>query len=233
MSKVHVYTLTYNEEVMLPQFIKHYRTNFPDCKITVMDNESIDKTVDIALYHNCEVLTWSSNDQIRDDLYLFIKNNCWKKTNADWVIVVDCDEFVDITQEDLQNTKDNMFKPQGYDMIGNSLNVDDIDCGIRSPGYDKLCVFKRKDFEEINYQPGCHNATPVTKNGVELSYNTNFKLFHYKWLTYDYVIERYKLFNKRLSDINKQYQWGIHYTFEEQKHKEYYDHANKHKVKVK
>jgi glycosyltransferase involved in cell wall biosynthesis len=43
-----VFTITYNEELMLPYFVNHYRSRFTNCKIVVYDNESIDKTVDIA-----------------------------------------------------------------------------------------------------------------------------------------------------------------------------------------
>jgi len=36
-----IYTITYNEELMLPYFIRHYRLRFPNCKIVVYDNEDI------------------------------------------------------------------------------------------------------------------------------------------------------------------------------------------------
>lgn len=231
--KVHIFTITYNEEVMLPQFISYYRKKFPNCKITVMDNESTDNTVELALKNNCEVLTWSSNNEIRDDMYLFIKNDCWKKSDADWIIVVDCDEFIDINEDILKITPFNIYKAVGYDMMGNSLNINEIDSGVRSPGYDKICLFRKDTVKEINYEPGCHNANPVVNEGEELLYNKDTLLFHYKWLTYDYVIERYKMFAERLSDINKKYQWGIHYTFDESVHREYYERAYNTKVKVR
>jgi hypothetical protein len=232
MSKVHVYTIAYNEEVMLPQFIKYYRERFPNCKITVFDNESTDKTFDIAKENNCQIIVWPSNNTIRDDMYLHIKNNCWRNSEAEWVIVVDCDEFVDISEESLKNPDFNIIKAEGFDMMGNSLDIEQIDSGVRSPGYDKICVFKKDTIEEINYFPGAHNADIVAKE--ELVFNEEpIKLFHFKWLTYDYVIERYKLFANRLSDINKKNGWGIHYTFDENVQKEYYQNGLQNKIKVR
>jgi hypothetical protein len=38
-------------------------------------------------------------------------------------------------------------------------------------------------------------------------------VLHYKWLSLQYVIDRYSLFASRLSDINKKLNWGYHYSF--------------------
>ena len=91
-----IYTITYNEEVVLPYFITWYRNRFPDCRIVVYDNYSTDNTEKIALEHNCEVIKYDTNNQLSDSKYLEIKNNCWKTANTDWVIVCDCDEFLDV-----------------------------------------------------------------------------------------------------------------------------------------
>lgn len=234
MSKIHVYTIAYNEEIMLPQFINYYRDRFPNCNITVYDNESTDNTVSIAEENNCEVISWTSNNTIRDDLYLQIKNNCWKDSQSEWVIVVDCDEFIDITSDFLDLLPCNIIKTEGWDMIGDSLNINDINEGIRSPGYDKAVMFKPREIKEINYEPGCHNEKPESYGDITVHYNSiKIKLHHYKWLKLDYVIQRYQEFNKRLSDINKKYQWGIHYSFSPEHLTDFYNTALKNKIKVK
>ena len=53
--KIACYTITYNEELMLPHFIKHYK-QFCD-KIVVYDNMSTDRTKEIALDNGCEVIS--------------------------------------------------------------------------------------------------------------------------------------------------------------------------------
>ena len=58
--------------------IKWYRERFPNCLIIVYDNESTDRSVQIALENNCKVISYSTNNQLSDSKYLEIKNNCWK-----------------------------------------------------------------------------------------------------------------------------------------------------------
>lgn len=228
-----VYTITYNEEIVLPFFIKHYRNRFPNCKIVIFDNESTDNTQKIALENGCEIFIYDTNNQIMDDAYLSIKNRCWKDSNADWVIIVDCDEFLDIQKKDLTE-KYNIIKSEGWDMIGDTLDINKINSGVRSPGYDKICAFKPQDFEDINYEPGAHTAFPISKNNKPIIFNTKvIKLFHYKWIQLDYVIERFKLFNERLSDINRKYSWGIQYTYSIEKITEFYNTAFKDKTQIR
>ena len=93
MSVVHYYILCWNEERILPQVLDHY-SKFCQ-KMVVMDNESDDRSVEIIQsYPNAEVRTYQSNSQIRNDIYLEIKNNIWKESRgkADWVIVCVCYE---------------------------------------------------------------------------------------------------------------------------------------------
>ena len=96
---VTIYNISFNEEVILQKFIDHYKYQFPNCEIVIYDNQSTDKTKEIAIKNGCKVLEYDSNNQIRDDLYLEIKNNCWKKASTDWVLIVDTDEFIYISEE--------------------------------------------------------------------------------------------------------------------------------------
>lgn len=99
---IHIFTIAYNEALMLPHFIAHYRAMFPDCAITVYDNMSSDATVDIALSENCEVVPYDTGGKLSDAKYLEIKNHCWKQAKSDWVLVCDADELCFITQSHLE-----------------------------------------------------------------------------------------------------------------------------------
>ncbi|HEY3372002.1 MAG TPA: glycosyltransferase family 2 protein, partial [Prolixibacteraceae bacterium] len=90
MSIIHYYTLCWNEERILSMVLDYY-SEFCESMV-VMDNESDDNSPSIIhSYPKATVRTYSSNGQIRDDIYLEIKNNVWKESRgkADWVIICD------------------------------------------------------------------------------------------------------------------------------------------------
>lgn len=209
-----IYTITYNEELVLPFFIKWYRDRFVNCKIVVYDNCSTDNTEKIALENNCEVIKYDSNNQLNDSKYLEIKNNCWKNANTKWVLIADADEFLDITLDDL-NTEKTLFKSKGYNMcnVKNLSNIIDIKHGIRSEQYDKVLCFNKEQIKEINYSPGCHSCNPIG-NIKFVSKTPN--LLHMKFLNEDYMVNRYKMFKNRMSKENIKNGWGIQYLAEEE-----------------
>lgn len=215
---VTIYTIAYNEEVILPYFIKWYRDRFPGCKIVVYDNESTDKTVNIALEHDCEVETYSTNNELSDSAYLSIKNNCWKTSNTDWVLVCDVDEMLDITEEELQvqnNLGFSIISSKGYNMYNLSTEekIENMTYGVRAKQYDKIYLFNKSKIKEINYEPGCHYANPKGKiSKSKLKYN----LLHFSYVGEQYVINRYKRNASRLSEENKKHGWGVHYNDKEQ-----------------
>lgn len=129
-----VYVLTYNEALMLPFFIAHYRRNFPGCRIVVYDNGSDDDTVDIAVESGCLVSFNNTNGQLDDIRYLEIKNNCWKADlpaditlrncpAKEWVIIADCDELLDVNAADIayeESVGTTLIKGKGYNMVNMS-----------------------------------------------------------------------------------------------------------------
>lgn len=212
-----IYTITYNEELMIKFFINHYREKFPNCKIVIYDNYSTDNTVNIAKKYNCDIKYFDSNNQISETKYLEIKNNCWKESTTDWVIVCDCDELVNISQDKLKIEElkgSTIINFEGYDMINLSKDTDlyKIKNGVRNKMYDKRILFNKKNINEINYEAGCHTCNPI---GDVLYSKEVYKLFHYKYLSEDYLISRYKLFSSRLSEENKKNKWGTHYIKQE------------------
>ena len=52
--KIHLYSVCYNEEIILPYYLNHY-SKFVD-KITVYDNFSTDSSVEILKQNNVEVI---------------------------------------------------------------------------------------------------------------------------------------------------------------------------------
>lgn len=209
-----IYTITYNEEFILPHFIKWYRDRFKDCKIVFYDNESTDRTQQIALEQGCEVIPYHTGNTLSDSKYLDIKNNVWKDAETDWVIVCDADEFLEIRPEDL-NTNQTLFKSKGFNMcnVNGLKEIGNIRNGIEAHQYDKVICFNKKYIKEINYTAGCHGCNPIG----DIIYSVkNPRLFHMKFIDEDLLVEKYKLYASRLSEENKRNMWGYHYQEQEQ-----------------
>jgi glycosyltransferase involved in cell wall biosynthesis len=216
-----IIVITYNEQFILPHFIKWYRDRFPDCKIVVYDNESTDGTKNICLSTpNLTYIPYYTGNKLSDSTYLKIKNNAWKHAETDWVLVCDADEFLDITPEDL-NTNQTLFKAIGYNMfnLDNLEDITEVQYGLEAVQYDKILCFNKRYISEINYGAGCHQADP--KGDVVLA-NYNPPLYHMKFMGVDMLVERYKTYASRLSDENKQMRWGYHYEQAEQEIRDSY-----------
>ncbi len=196
---IHVFAICYNEAKMLPFFIEHYKSL--GAEITIYDNESTDGSQQIILENGCNLISWSSNSQIRDDLYLNIKNNCWKGVKSEWVIICDVDEFVFPTG----NLDDaTIVRTQGYDMLGWPPSK----LGAENNLYSKSVMFRPAEMQEINYRAGCHSCSPIGNVYYSSDIST---LLHYKYTYPQTVYERHLVYQSRLSDINKKYEWGIEY----------------------
>lgn len=207
-----IITIAYNEEVMLPYFIAHYRKNFPNCKIIVYDNFSTDNTVKIAQQHACDVIQYDTGGKLSDATYLHIKNEMWKMCEG-WVIVCDVDELCDITSEDLFReiqSGTSIIRFEGYNMVNlyDNLKVEDITHGVRAPSYDKSYCFNADLITAINYNAGAHTCEP--KGHIKNSENI-YRCLHYKYVNIDYMIARHKAYGERLSDDNLKKNWGTHY----------------------
>lgn len=231
---VHAYFLCFNEEYILPHLLRHY-SSFCE-KIYILDNQSTDNSVMIInSFPNTEIITWESNNEVRDDLYLNLKNNVWKKSIgiSDYVIVGDADEF--LYHEDMvkfltlsKQRNFTIFRPEGYHMIGDEdliLDKDDnllekVKFGIKGNSNDKLMLFDCNKIKEINYSFGCHIANPV--GDVVMCSDPKLKMLHYKYLGLHDFIPKQKLRGDRLSQFNRNYGLGSYYLFTAEKHKEEY-----------
>jgi hypothetical protein len=210
-----IFALCYNEEVMLPHFIRHYRSRFPGCRIVLWDNESTDSTHDIAIDNHCEIKTYCTSNQLNDVKYLELKNNWWKDAETDWVLVCDVDEHLDINAETLRFEDQigaSFIRAQGWNMVAlhDTLNPNEIKTAVRAESYDKIYLFNRKAISEINYQPGAHRAQPTGRVSPSLKI---YRCFHYKYLNVDYMIKRHHIFSDRMCEANIKKGYGAHYHY--------------------
>lgn len=213
-----VYTMAYNEEVFLQFMLDHYKKRFPNCHIVLYDNDSTDNTVPIALKNNCEIMQYHTNNLVDDFKLRELKNNFWKSAKTDWVLVCDIDELLDINEDDLKYEESigtTIIKSEGWNMVNLEDNYDfaNIKHGSRVPQYDKYYLFNKNHIKDINYACGCHSAHPTGL--VKLS-DKPYKLYHYKGINPDYLVERYKLTASRISENNRRCGMGNYYFADEQ-----------------
>jgi hypothetical protein len=214
---------------MLPLTVSYYKNIFPSCKITIYDNESTDNSVEIAKSLNCDVITWSSGNIIDDNKYRDIKNSCWKGLSEGWVIVADMDEWLDITQEELEKESElgvSIITTKGLNMIGesNSLDLSDINlCEIKKyvklDAFSKKICFLREKITDMNYDYGAHNCKP------EGNLHYSSKEYYMKHMSYlglpfltDKWIKRYQR-----SELMRSKGLAVHYTDDLQKIEKAYE----------
>lgn len=224
----HVFILCHNEQALLPETIAHYRTRIPDCDITIYDNMSTDNSVEIAKAHGCNIIQWVSpvhgSGQIDDNEYVNIKNNCWKHVASGWVIVIDMDEWLCVTQTDLDNEKNEgvtILKVVGLNMIGDSKTVDLSDINLHEirnyilfeSESKSLCFFKGA-IDEMNYTLGAHKCNPVGR----VKYSTHRYINkHMSQLGVEFYTNKMKERFKRVAAMHN-LKCAIHYTPNTQHH---------------
>lgn len=235
--KIEVHSLLHNEILMLPYFFRHY-SQFAD--IIFYESNSTDGSPEFAELLGCKVIKIKENNNLIDErIFTDMKNNCWKDSKADWVIICDTDEFVyhpDFIKI-LETTKYNMFQPQEFLMYSrefpttNGQIYDEIKHG--RPGiasFGKNILFKPKDVIEMNYSHGCHYCQPI--GNIKTAPETDIKTLHYHFTGIEYRLKKYKYLANRLSAINKEMGWGQHATWAEEKIRNDFEEAMKHLVKV-
>jgi len=186
-------------------------------KVFLYDNFSTDKTREIAESMGADVRLFGTAGVLDDGVYLDIKNHVWKRSNADFVIVVDDDEILyhpDLMMK-LEQAKAEgytVIKPKGFSIYSNEMPKEswlEVMTGFVDEKYSKLCCFNPKKITDIRYVYGCHEANP--KGEVYLK--NDLALLHYHGVGgVERMISRHKLYSERLSPLNKRWDLGKEYT---------------------
>lgn len=209
---IKVATICWNEEKILPFFLRHYE-QFCD-QIIVYDNHSDDKSQEIIRNHpKTELRFFNSGGKSREDIEIRVKSDASLGVEADWIIVVDTDEIIYHPNlvEYLQQCKDKGITvpiPTGWDMISQTFPKDEgqiydqVKTGVCREKFNKQAVFVPKQVR-MNYGPGCHPNTKAAhqpKGNVVTSQDPELKLLHFKMMGLEYYINRTAKLGARKSE---------------------------------
>ncbi len=227
MPRVILHLLARNEEAMLPYAMRHYRDYCAE--LHVHDLGSTDKTMTIARSFGAVVHEHDSGGEFRDSLNKKIKNTCWLGTDADWVIIVDCDELMWFgagVKETLRCYDDQQIavvKPIGYEMTadefptGNGKITDYVKHGaVENDWYAKPGLFSPKRVGAIDFGTGAHVATATLHGGRKLVVDNRtpasspvVKLLHFHHIgSVEKIGAKYEAAIARHSEENRRMNWG-------------------------
>lgn len=218
---IHLYTFCRDEELLLPYFLDHY--DFVD-KITIFyDRYSQDNSKSIIDSNpKCNRIDFDFKGDYRDDFLMYAKNSEWKSSKgiADWVIVVDLDEFLYYENSIKEYLKlcesQNVSIPltTGYDMISEETLqrskpiTEQVKFGVKNKRFDKRVIFNPKLISDISFRPGAHLCDP--EGMVRYSPTSKLKLLHYKYLGgIERFTNRWNTFGNNLSEVNIKNNWSI------------------------
>jgi len=207
--------------------------------VIILESNSTDRTVDIARSMGGEVWTYNVSDEINDRWFMDLKNNCWKDSKADWIIIADADEFVyhPTFERYLKATYYSIIRPRFFNMYSKQFPTtqgqiyDEIRIGVEQTSpKPKMNIFKPSHVKEMNYYPGCHEAFPTGR--IRIIEDSPIKTLHYRNLGIDFVVERNLRARKRNSDLNKQNGWGVHVDWSVEEWKQIFEEGLRNAIEV-
>lgn len=225
MPIIEVHIVAYNEQEILPYTLRHYKT-FAS-RIIVHDGGSTDRTRDICNEYGVDVVDWDTKGQINDELLRILKETCWLGTDADWVIMVDADEFVyfpggvEATLKAYDRQQISAVKCRGFEMESPTYPdtmgqiYEQVDHGSEADRwYGKSCLLSPPRIQSIHFTHGAHECIVTTKKGQRIAsprigHNPPVYLLHYHHLgSVERIGKRYDGNKSRFSDQNKKHGWG-------------------------
>lgn len=173
---LHVYSIQYNEEFMLPHFLKHYE-KVAD-KIFIIDDHSTDRTAEIAKAHPKVTYSQYAFEGLDETEFSSTLESFYKTHPSDWAVCVDGDELV--TRLGSLGSPNGVLKTQGFMMVGETGKLEDCK-KVRMKTFDKPVVFDAS--LDLTFGDGRHTVSlPTTDSYLEL--------LHYKYPSREHYLQR-------------------------------------------
>jgi hypothetical protein len=199
-------------------------------RVTILDLGSEDGTQEYAKSQGCEVRQFDCKKEFDDRLNQRLKDTEWVGSDADWIIVGDCDELirfpagVNASFESYDKQDLAVIKPYGYEMTCDSFPTTDgqifeyVKHGAREDMfYAKPMCFTPRRVAKTEFSMGAHALTATLHGGRALKVDQRFpfatpaaQLCHCHHIdSIENIAARYQGVRDRMSAINKQMHWGL------------------------
>jgi len=221
-----LYCLFGEESKMMPFFLRHYAPQVD--KLIMLDGDSDQETRAMILQQPHAIIQPTPFlDRKYDDLeFVRYIERLYKEArgHADWVMVVDVDEFLYFDGKPIRKALENLrafgfraVQPYGYQMVADEFPEDDgrqlpeiITNGFQDRIYNKMLAFDPA--LDVRWSVGRHSC--AIGDGYQ-PYMFG-KLLHYRWFGEQYHIERNARNHARKSqgdlDMNRGYHVSPDYT---------------------
>ncbi len=156
---VSVCIIAKNEEKHMEECLKHLMPY--DMEIIVVDTGSTDKTKEIALEYTDKVYDF---EWIND--FSAARNFCASKASNDWILVIDCDEYVEKLNKELLS--EYMQKVPDYASKIRIRNLAKRNNGEATYVDEDIVRFYNKKYYEFDY-PIHENVMPKKDAGIQLA----------------------------------------------------------------
>ena len=225
--RLEVILVAWNEAHILPYTVRFYQTRFPAhfLHLTIYDNESDDGTKALAQKLGCQFLSYSTGGAFNDGVHMRIKNEAWKNSTAEWIIVADVDEWIDIRPTDLDTyeaSNATFVRAEGAILVWPADTMDLLRPAHalfeqdepRALGYSKPALFRRRAITESGIIPGAHMAYPTGQVAWLSDVQPPIpapRLYHAKYFDVNHSICRAAAYAGRMSQENRQHGWSAEY----------------------
>jgi hypothetical protein len=169
--KVEVHALRYGDNWLVPYVVRHY-LSYAD-KLVFHDAGGGDLPASVVSNPKVVVMPWDC-PQVDELKYCELRHNCWKGTDADWVVMADLDEFIYFPEgaEKTLGAYTQMgaavIRPHGFEMFSETYPTtegqiyDEIKMGAPDDKwYAKPILFTPRLVSEMRLGMGSHAADPV------------------------------------------------------------------------
>jgi hypothetical protein len=225
--RVEVHVLRYGDDWLVPYVVRHY-LSFAS-KVVIHDaggGASIEALSEMD--SRVCVIPWDC-PEVNDIRYADLRNECWKGTDADWVVVGDLDEllyFPEGAEESLgayTRMGAAVPKPHGFEMFSETYPAtdgqiyDEIKMGAPDlKWYSKPILFNPKMVSHMGFGLGSHEADPYLHDGRRFHVGPKWPfakpacwLLHYHHIgPAQDVGDKYDATITRMCAENKKNHWG-------------------------